>query len=104
MSKFKVGTRVSMYHGEERETGTIKQINENGSLYIQVDGQDPRDESLYHQKQCRLLKKKERRRFWINTCSLKYINHRAFNSKLAADDFAEDRLDCIEVIEVRKNK
>lgn len=59
--KFKIGDRVAVYEADGRRSGYINKIYDTGNLeVITVDFA-----GAYHPKQCRLLKKKERRRVWI---------------------------------------
>ena len=59
MTKFKVGDRVAFYDGIARNTGTVDEIDSTVDA-IRVD------DVWLHAKQCRRLKKKERRRVWLN--------------------------------------
>lgn len=61
--KFKVGDRVAFYTAEGRGTGKIVMDDGDGTIGILSD---KRDSARVHPKQCRLLKKKERRRMWIS--------------------------------------
>lgn len=47
--------------------GTVESLNPPGPMiYVKCDGAFPRDSILVHQKQCRRLIRRERRRIWVN--------------------------------------
>jgi hypothetical protein len=111
MKELKIGDRVAAYC-ISRSTGVVEKISDEGSLTIRLD-RLPQGTVYVHPKQCRLLKKIEpRRRFWINV----YVKHpilqerileyaRPSLSKETADHWADSgRIECIEVVEVRKKK
>jgi len=79
--KFKIGDRVSVAAVDEhllkpmRGKGTVVEVlkkpffasKKMGELLrINMDSWDPPGISHFHPKQCRLLKKKERRRIWVD--------------------------------------
>lgn len=62
MHNFKVGDRINVYTGKLRITGfTITEIK-NDLIKIKDEFAD----MYYHHKQCRKLKKRERKRIWAN--------------------------------------
>jgi hypothetical protein len=61
--KFKVGDRVAVYLCCRRAEDTVNEICDNGILNLKING-------VIHHKQCRLLKKKERRRVWLVTSEI----------------------------------
>ena len=73
MSKFKVGDRVAVYgtipnHYLSGHKGTVFDPRENGpGIQVKLDGGDV----VYyvHPKQCRKLRKKERRKVFIHYCN-----------------------------------
>lgn len=69
-NKFKVGDRVAVYETGRRKTGIIKEVDESviaQSIFVNLD-EDPDECSgiWFHPKQCRRLRFREKRRFWIN--------------------------------------
>lgn len=67
MSKFKVGDRVAVYNRHWRITGRIEDINCHGKLFVIEDGYNScHEESPFSPKQCRRLKRKTRREWWIS--------------------------------------
>jgi hypothetical protein len=73
--KFKVGDRVSVYGHSKKGCklngfyGQVRAVDQPGTGWLEVywdcDDWEPRVEWV-HEKQCRRLKKKERRRCWLN--------------------------------------
>lgn len=64
MSKFKEGDRVAFYGGFGRLTGTVSNAELDCVGMFTVIGEGGTKFNV-HPKQCRKLKKKERRRVWI---------------------------------------
>lgn len=62
MKKFSVGDRVAVYNHRGRILGRIDSIT-NGFLDVSAGSGHAFSP---HPKQCRLLKKKERRRIWVS--------------------------------------
>lgn len=65
--KFKVGERVAVYESHLRRTGTVEENPNTGPAWsgtVWINFGSGHKEHAHH-KQCRLLKKKERRRIWI---------------------------------------
>lgn len=93
MSKFKVGEKVVVYDFSGRFTGTLTEgPNENGSFFVSSHERGPR---WVHEKQCRKLVKKERRRVFLTETQARYYSVRAS---------AEQTPNTIEFVEVRKRK
>lgn len=75
-SKFKIGDRVAVYGwggtaGSKIKNGQHGTVIESpigetqGQIYVALDNTFRREEDRFHPKQCRLLKKKVRRRIWL---------------------------------------
>lgn len=70
--KFSIGDRVSVadmdhYLGKSMNgKGTVSKIK-NDYIIVDMDRWDPPGKICFNPKQCRLLKKKKRRRIWIGT-------------------------------------
>lgn len=114
---FVVGDRVSIYGFVKKlglpndsgfyfdgQKGKITQID-HSQIVITLDDRKSIDSHFVycHKNQLRHLIKKERRRFWVN----RYLTNLSstHTTKESADKHADmGRLECIEVIEVRKKK
>lgn len=97
-----VGDRVRVY-GTNTKNMTLKGTISSfilGMPMVSPDGH-PDSSYSYHPKQCRLLKKITRRKFWLNIypSGLKNVHS---SLSLADSNASTTRLECIEVIEVRK--
>lgn len=65
--KFKVGDRIKVYSVLEKcPKGTIKKIQLNGTLEVHLDRYSEIQAICAHPKQCRLIKKKQPKYYWIN--------------------------------------
>ncbi len=104
---FQVGDRVAVYGityrdkngvwlGVERVTGTIKQYGEQWMIFESEKYKD----IAVHPKQCRLLKKKERRRVWMH--GLEWLAHAKGIKSLEVFTSPEHVVNPIEFIEVKK--
>lgn len=58
---FKVGDKVAIYDGGMRIVGTISRINNSDTVMLELYS----SKEHFHWKQCRRLKKKERRVVWV---------------------------------------
>jgi hypothetical protein len=75
VGKFKAGDRVAVYGLDNnlepvRIISTVTEVLPNGQLYLdEASSVAPKlyDFSMAHPKQCRKLKKRPRRRVWINS-------------------------------------
>lgn len=99
--KFKVGDRVAVYFNGTRLTGSVVGYNnEEDSLAVLKSTATDYDTVSAHPKQCRLLKKKERRRIWIHRDA--YFKAQAISREMIG--FSREMLHDtdIEFIEVKK--
>lgn len=97
MSKFKVGDRVVMYNGFARHTGVINSLVRSSLYQIKIDSTE--SVMTFHEKQCRKLVKKERRRVWVDVEALRAISEDSVNGK---GDGLIDVSEWIEFTEVRR--
>jgi len=92
-TKYKVGDRVACYSSAlGRVTGKVVNValyTKLGQVLVKLDTGST---FWFHLKQCRPLRKKRRRTWWVSPTAL------ALNSRLI------DHTDCIEVAEVRRKK
>lgn len=65
-SPLKVGERVAVYN-ERRDVGTVTHIALDGNLGVSFDTPGAYSMGWFHPKQCRRLKKRERRRVWVES-------------------------------------
>lgn len=92
--KFKVGQRIAVYDMGKRYVCTIKIINDSQTVTANYENNKPFT-CLVHVKQCRLLKKKERRRIWVDMPSL----YRSGDRHIV---YYEEQGGCVEFVEVKK--
>ena len=69
-NSFKVGDRVRVYHGWRSFVGTVEKVvdlpNQKSGIFVIEDGFNScHNDSPFHPKQCRRLKKKERMRIYF---------------------------------------
>lgn len=115
MSKFKVGDRVRVYgHADltDGAIGVVEEIKGRNELWLRVPTTSANGIyyassaiELYraHPKWCRKLKpKKEPRRFWVNVYPGDDVRNVWPTKELADHASVSDRLECIEVVEVKK--
>jgi hypothetical protein len=121
MSKFEVGERVAIYGGEvwfkentyyNGAKGTVEEVMAEPGVYLVVkldDCGEHRKKPLMvqvHPKQCRRLKKWERRRYWIK--QVPRLNNYRYWETLVSDDPGcleqPDFGEAVEVEVVRKRK
>lgn len=102
MTQFKVGDRVRIYGFHIDDAGhvmdrTIDEVCDNGLLG--TDGGE-----YVHPKQCRRLVKRERRRVWVNVYGggMNYVAHPT--QEVADRNALQSRVECIEMVEVRRKK
>ncbi len=100
MSKFEVGDRIAIYEELERWKATIIKINELGHLYVLYlfEGEEVRD--YFHPKQCRKIKKKERRRVWVD--KIDYSANEISTHRPIRFDNPFDSINWVEFVEVKK--
>lgn len=106
---FVIGDRVAVYsQGEligpgyargQKHKATIKEIKDTESLILRFDRAEADSPCFWHPKQCRLLKKKERRRIWVSEFDLVGIigSRRAYYDPPITPD-----VKWIEFVEVKK--
>lgn len=118
--KFKEGDRVAVYTNREgRITGKVEAlcINRPDVVFVIEDGfYSCHNDSPFHIKQCRKLRKKvkrEPRRYWLNRYKRPggeeiYIHLQKQHADLVAEERLRlsgenfERIECIEVVEVIK--
>lgn len=65
MGKFKVGDRVRCYYASQQQCNVgVIDIIQGNLLHVRSDNKQ-RLVTVYHEKQCRRLKPKQRREFWL---------------------------------------
>lgn len=111
MTTFKVGDRVAVYGATqtgysgvvfERKTGTIKEIEPARGAWFNVLLDGAKQTYTFHPKQCRLVKKKERRRMWISEMHLEH--HLKVGDPTYAYSYPDLVTEPVEFVEVRKKK
>lgn len=104
--KFKPGDRVRVFHGLYSFTGRVAHVDRN--ILELVDIPDRFRGTRYHEKQCRKLVKRKRRRIWVNEYenSDQWYGY-AYLTRAIADKYAVQtgtRIRCTEFIEARPKK
>lgn len=112
MKKFNIGDRIAVYLGKHRHVASVEQIKE-GMIYFTPEllakKLDPNDTGVYifaNPKQCRLLKKKPRRRlhalipsYSVNGISAYFDKHSlAYNQKLLGYRGDVSEVEFVEVV------
>lgn len=105
MTKFKIGDRVAAYTFEKRYLGTIDAINDD---YVVIFGQTAPSRFFrlqFHNKQCRkLVKKPRRRRIWVNEYPAGLADGNYSNLELAQNYKKSSCVGTVEFVEVRPKK
>lgn len=101
MSKFSVGQKVAFYYRDGRCVGRIVDVDESQHLLEINDGEG--GGHWLHEKQCRRLVKKERKRWWINTAPITVVeNGKVIMSLSEYPITSVPQENWIEVVEVGK--
>jgi hypothetical protein len=107
MSKFKVGDKIAVYTDHKRSVGIIEAVPpiqglSKDQLYVRIAIPAGHAHLTPNTKQCRLLKKKERRRVWVDPEYLRSDGFFACDGDLPVR--TTERADWIEFLEVVKKR
>lgn len=100
---FQVGDRVRVYREGGPHIGTIQKIYPDGLLRIKADIDPVYCAGLkFHPNQCRRLRPKKRREFWINLYPHGEIGSAYATKDAANNGSSADRTECVRAVEVKR--